>query len=185
MTNEETKHCPKCKEEVKSDAKKCKHCGADFRKWFARHKILSIILGFILLSAVINASSDNNSANNKTENYFPNAAYKETNNNAVVQKKLELITYNCYAQYDFFHIEGQVKNISDKPLDGVMVVGTAYTETQEFVKSEDALIDYNPILVGQTSPFEIIMTGNPAIARCNIDFKELFGGTIPTKRSNN
>jgi len=44
-----TKKCPKCSESVQATAKKCKHCHADLRNWFMRHKILSGILGLFLI----------------------------------------------------------------------------------------------------------------------------------------
>lgn len=100
----------------------------------------------------------------------------------VQQDLLKLLSYNCYSEHGYFHITGEVKNISDKSLEDVVAVGIAYTESGEFVKSDDALIDYNPILSGQTSPFEILMTDNPAIKKCKVDFKEFFGGSIPTKK---
>ncbi|MBT4648976.1 zinc ribbon domain-containing protein [bacterium] len=185
MTKEQNKHCPKCKEEIKEDAKKCKHCGADLRNWFVRHKVLSVILGFILLSIIISASggSDSSTGNDTSPNYYPNMVDKEANVDEQSNKEqLELLNFNCYWQYDYFHIEGQVKNISNKSLESVVAVGTAYTEDGEFVKSDDALIDYNPILAGQTSPFKVMMTHNPAITKCKVDFKEFWGGSIPTKR---
>ena len=43
------------------------------------------------------------------------------------------------------------------------------------------LIEYNPVLSEQTSPFEVITTDNPAIARYQISFKFLLGNTIPTE----
>ena len=47
-----------------------------------------------------------------------------------------------------------------------------------FITSDDALIDYNPILPGQTSPFKAMATENPAMRKASIDFKELMGGSI-------
>ena len=44
--NEQTKKCPKCQEDIQLGAKKCKHCGADLRNWFMKHKILT---GFLIL----------------------------------------------------------------------------------------------------------------------------------------
>lgn len=41
--------CSKCKETIKKGAKKCKHCGADLRNWFVRHKFLTAVLVIILL----------------------------------------------------------------------------------------------------------------------------------------
>ncbi|MDD5726112.1 MAG: hypothetical protein PHC53_01720 [Patescibacteria group bacterium] len=41
---EQSKKCPKCKEDIQLSANKCKHCGADLRNWFVRHKIITGIL---------------------------------------------------------------------------------------------------------------------------------------------
>ena len=54
----QTKKCPKCNEEIQSSAKVCKHCQADLRNWFAKHKILTVILGLILLGIIGSASGD-------------------------------------------------------------------------------------------------------------------------------
>jgi len=68
----ETKKCPKCKEEIAKDAKKCKHCGADLRNWFVRHKIITGILALFLIGIIItsvNGGSSNTSNNtNNTSN---------------------------------------------------------------------------------------------------------------------
>lgn len=64
MENEKTKSqdetikCPKCKEDIQSGAKKCKHCGADLRNWFAKHKILTGILIIIVIGIISSAMSD-------------------------------------------------------------------------------------------------------------------------------
>ena len=49
-----------------------------------------------------------------------------------------------------------------------------------WITSEECLIDFNPILAGQTSPFSCLVTSNPAMSRFSVQFKELFGGTILT-----
>jgi hypothetical protein len=59
-----------------------------------------------------------------------------------------------------------------------MAVGEFRTSSGELVKAEDALLDYDPILPGQTSPFKAGGTDNPAIQKCNLSFKYLFGGQI-------
>lgn len=106
-----------------------------------------------------------------------------TSQEAKQNEKLELVSFRCYKEHGYFHVSGEVKNISGKSMENVMAVGTSYTETGEMVKSADALIDYNPVLAGQTSPFTVMMTTNPAMSKCKVNFKEFFGGTIPTKVS--
>ena len=53
-----TKKCPKCGEEIQSSAKKCKHCQADLRNWFAKHKFATGILIIFVLVIVMAANSD-------------------------------------------------------------------------------------------------------------------------------
>lgn len=100
------------------------------------------------------------------------------------QELLELVSWRCYASgktFPYFHIVGEVKNISNEPLKSVAVVGTAYTEEGEFVKSDSTLIEYNPILPGQTSPFHVLFPYDPEMIKCKVGFKEFSGGAIPTK----
>jgi hypothetical protein len=58
QSQDQTKKCPKCKEPIQAGAKKCKHCGADLRNWFARHKILTGILIIIGIGIISSALSD-------------------------------------------------------------------------------------------------------------------------------
>lgn len=94
---------------------------------------------------------------------------------------LEVKSWECHSEYGYMKMSGQVVNISTIPLKDVDVVSQYYGKDNTFVKSVDALIDYNPILPGQTSPFSTMTTGNPAIKKCNLAFKVLFGGSIATK----
>lgn len=57
---DETKKCPKCKEDIAKGAKKCKHCGADLRRWFARHKIITgwLIFGLLAFLSILGNSTD-------------------------------------------------------------------------------------------------------------------------------
>jgi len=54
---EQTKNCPKCSEPIQATAKRCKHCQADLRNWFARHKVITGILIFIILMIIIGSGS--------------------------------------------------------------------------------------------------------------------------------
>ncbi len=111
--------------------------------------------------SVVKSSTNNTTVNNVSEN-----------------PQLELLNFRCYEEYDYFQIVGQVKNITDQSLKNVEVVGTVYTKTGEYVNSEDSLIDYNPILPGQTSSFKVMMTNNPEMSKCNVDFKYFWGTSI-------
>ena len=54
-----------------------------------------------------------------------------------------------------------------------------YTADKTFVASDSALIEYEPLLPGQTSPFRVLTRYNPAIANCDIGFKSIGGAAIP------
>jgi hypothetical protein len=52
----QTMKCPQCKEDIQLGAKKCKHCQADLRNFFVKHKILTgflVLLVFIIFISVI------------------------------------------------------------------------------------------------------------------------------------
>jgi hypothetical protein len=98
-------------------------------------------------------------------------------------KRLALLSSRGYeSEGGGYHIvEGQVQNISNEPLKNVMAVATWYDEGGHFIKSDDAMIEYNPILAGQTSPFKTMSSSNPAMAKYTVQFKVLFGGAVPTE----
>jgi len=75
-------------------------------------------------------------------------------------------------------IRGKVKNVSNKSLSNVQVVGKFETASGEFEKTSNALIDYDPLLPGQTSPFSTFTTHNPAFKHCAFHFKELLCRSI-------
>jgi hypothetical protein len=80
----------------------------------------------------------------------------------------------------YYFVEGQVKNISEQSLKNVTAVATWYDKDGDFIKTADALIDYNPILPGQVSPFKTITTGNPSMSKFAVEFKTLLGGALRT-----
>lgn len=95
---------------------------------------------------------------------------------------LELITWSWSTTAGGSYVEskGQVKNISGQSLQNVEAVVSFYDKNGNFITSSSALIEFNPILVGQTSPFTVMETYNPAMHKATIQFKFLMGGTIST-----
>jgi hypothetical protein len=90
--------------------------------------------------------------------------------------KLKVLSRSCSREYGYIYIQGEVQNMSGEKLDNVEAVGIFRTAGGDLVKSEDALLEYNPILPGQRSPFKVGATDNPEIKRCNVSFKFLLGG---------
>jgi hypothetical protein len=97
--------------------------------------------------------------------------------------QLELVKFSWHTEYGHAILEGQVRNISAHSLRNVEAVATFHTKDGEFITSADALIDYNPILPGQASPFKVYATENPAMNKANVEFKELISGTIAFRRA--
>jgi len=96
---------------------------------------------------------------------------------------LELVAFDWRTQYRYAIVEGQVKNVSGLPLRGVAALASFYTKDGGFITSSDALIDFNPILPGQVSPFKVMATENPAMVKASVEFKYLFGAAIPFERA--
>jgi len=95
--------------------------------------------------------------------------------------QLELVSNSWCKKYDFAIMEGQVKNTSNIPLRSVAAIASFYDENGVVVASSEALIDCNPILPGQTSPFKVITIWDPAMKKAGVEFKFLMGGTIFTR----
>ena len=173
-TNDSTtsgKSCPHCKKEIPAGAKKCPYCQSDLREWWRQHPIVMVIIVLFVIGLIGSATSGSSSSSTRS------ARASQTNS----APELQLLSFGCSSDYGYFHITGQVKNISGQSLKDVAAIGTAYAKDGTFVNSDSALIEYNPILPGQTSPFEVLMTDNPAMQKCNVDFKYLMGGSIPTQ----
>lgn len=54
MSNEQTKKCPKCKEDVLKGAERCKHCQADIRSWYKRHPNWTAIIALFFIAPIVN-----------------------------------------------------------------------------------------------------------------------------------
>ncbi len=84
---EKTKKCPKCGEEILASAKRCKHCQADIRNWFARHKIIT---GIIILF-VIGIALGSGNKSDKKEPVKSNNETKQVETKSEAPKKEEKI----------------------------------------------------------------------------------------------
>ena len=99
------------------------------------------------------------------------------------QASLELTAFNWRHEYGYAIVEGRVKNISGKSLDSVEAVATCYDSSDGFISSSTALVEYRPILANQTSPLTVMVSWNPAMKKCGLEFKEFFGGALPAYHS--
>jgi len=136
-------------------------------KWFC-----GIIGGITLIISLAGCNGNTSFSQSPT----PTSATAKTSS-----YQLESISRAWSREYGYITLEGEVRNISGLSINEIVAVAKAYTEDGTFVKSDDALIDYQPLLAGQASPFKVIMSDNPAIKSMRVEFKKFWGGTISTK----
>lgn len=99
--------------------------------------------------------------------------------NEAAGPSLELLSSRVDRSSEMFvTVNGQVRNISGEKLDNVMVVIEWYDGAGSLITSDDVLLKYNPIMPGQTSPFQVITSYNPQMQRYVVNFKGLWGDPI-------
>lgn len=87
-------------------------------------------------------------------------------------------SWNCIVKRSYIYVQGEVKNISAYKLKNVVAVGNFRTSGGELVDSDTSLLEYNPLMPGQTSPFKVMQKNNPMIKSCSVAFKYLSGAGI-------
>ena len=95
--------------------------------------------------------------------------------------ELELISWSWDYNHGYAKVHGLVKNISSSAIKNLVAVAIFLDEDGTFIKSDEALIEYRPLLPGQSSPFKILSSWNPAMFTCRLSFKHFFGSQINYK----
>ena len=95
---------------------------------------------------------------------------------------LELLSWHWSSEHGYATAEGEVKNISGKKLERIEALVTWYDKDGTMITSDSSLIEYDPLLPGQTSPFKVYERYNPEMNSARIEFKFMWGGKIPTYR---
>lgn len=98
-----------------------------------------------------------------------------------VGEELELTAFSwSKTGTSYATVEGLVRNISGKPIDRVQAVAMMYDASGQFVSSSSAMIEYQPLLASQESPFRVIVRWNPAMKTALVEFKRFGQGEINT-----
>jgi hypothetical protein len=84
---------------------------------------------------------------------------------------------------NYMTVEGEVVNLTEQSLERIAVVITWRDRVGGFITSNTVLIDYDPILPKQTSPFKVISKRNPQMDHFDISFRQLGGPMLPMKDS--
>lgn len=95
---------------------------------------------------------------------------------------LKISGFKCVTEHGYVSVSGMVKNNTHRSIDRLMSVGIFSTSSGDFIKSADAMVDFQPLLPGQSSPFRSMTTDNPAIKNCRVTFKTMFGGEVSSSR---
>ena len=104
------------------------------------------------------------------------------NEAAALTPLLEIQSFNVTRESGFAQVAGEVKNITGNRLENVAAVATFYDASGNFVKADQALISYDPLLPNQVSPFLVMTPDNPAIDGAKLTFKYLMGGEIVSRQ---
>jgi len=173
--------CKECGHDLSKKAEKCPHCGAPQKtqqKIGCGSLVVLVIFGWIVFSIAYDDSSTT------TDRASP--ARTSTSNSprpSVPQRApLELLSFRCEKEHGYVFVRGEVRNRSASKLDNVTAVGEFRNAGGQLVKLETALVEYNPLMPGQTTPFQAGGTDNPEIKSCGVGFKHLLGGPIGYER---
>lgn len=190
-TSTKLTNCPACNRQVSVKATSCPHCGEPLTTGSAQTEVKSetgkktspatIGCGIIILILGALALFGHNNTpgiGNHTASSPPPASRPDL---SVIE--LELLSMTWHSEHGFAIMEGEVKNISSNKLDGVQAIGSWYNASGTLITSDSAIIEYNPIMPGQTSPFKVMATYNPEMKTASIRFKHIFGRSISFKRT--
>lgn len=183
--------CPSCRTPYEGQPRFCGNCGSQLgngaKAYSGSQKKSSWPLGILLvvlllvLGHALNESREDPRSGVSTGGSGAHPAPSAST--VPTEPQLELVKYAWHIEYGYAVLEGQVTNISSQSLRNVAAVASFYDSDGDFITSSDALIGYNPILPGQTSPFKVMASENPAMQRAGVEFKKFMGGAIPFRKA--
>lgn len=110
------------------------------------------------------------------------AAAREACERRLASVSLIIESWSWSRSYDYAIAEGRVTNRTNKTLENIMAVVEFETSDGTFITSDDALLDYQVLLPGQSTPFKVYARYNPAMARARLTFREFWGGQVGAAR---
>lgn len=167
--------CPQCNTENAPDAKFCKNCGVAFAVAPIKKKnnlplVVAIIGGLLILCVICGKMSD--SVKNTPTN-------SDATTPIISEPSLKLLSMNEVASSElYFRVIGEIQNDSNQKIQGLSVIVTTYDKSGQIVGNESGIVDYDPLMPNQISPFTVVIRSNPTINSYKIAFKQGFGKQI-------
>jgi tetratricopeptide (TPR) repeat protein len=106
------------------------------------------------------------------------AKAQQSINTRQANAEIHLNNFNCRSQYGYVITEGEVTNISNSPIRHLEIIASIYSSDGSFMRSDSALVTYDPVMPGQTTPFKAIGPYNPMISTCKVAFKRFSGAVV-------
>ncbi len=80
---------------------------------------------------------------------------------------------------DFDVVTGEITNVGQEKIANLEATTTFYDNNGSVVKTADAMVDFNPLMPGQTSPYKTMEIDNPLIKTEKTEFHSMGGPLIP------
>ena len=183
--------CQFCAEEIQDAAVVCKHCHREIagaaaapaiRKGMSLGmKALSVVGGLMAIGVLGNMLSPAPAAPTTSSSTTAPTDSPAPPPPVAPQDRLALLASRGYERSGYYIVEGQVTNLTDAPIRNVTAVSTWFTKDEQFITTDEALVDYNPLMPGQTSSFKTMSRENPQMSKFTVEFKQLMGGSIATR----
>ena len=100
--------------------------------------------------------------------------------------RLSLESLNCETDPEtgYAFVSGLVRNTSsNQKFDDVLAVGSWFTKDRTFIASDEALLTFNPLMPGQSSPFKTYTTYNPMMEKCDVRFRSFMGEELKYRQA--
>lgn len=94
------------------------------------------------------------------------------------EPQLKLLSSRGEIGRNLITITGEVQNISTEKIESLWVVVSLYDKDDQLITTEDSVVEYTPLMPGQTTPFKSLVRVNPLMKIYKIGFREGLSGQI-------
>ena len=121
------------------------------------------------------SGSDTSTSDMSTSDTSTNAGSDSSGSSSANVPPLAKGSENFSRESDYDIVSGEITNTGSDKLDDVEAVTTFYDSNGGVVTTADAVIDFNPLMPGQTSPYKTMNPDNPLIKTEKTEFHSMNG----------